>query len=707
MSVPRALYGIAVFASAFLLFLIEPIAAKQILPALGGSSAVWLTCLVFFQLMLLLGYLYAHLVAHGLVSNSSQSSSAPSPWLHLLLLAAAAILAIAQLTLHPDLSGASNHPVGAIFLFLAATIGLPFLLLASTSPLLQAWLAQRERSSVRFRLFGLSNIGSLAALLLYPTCIEPYISLQTQRIGWSVGFVAFALLYAVLARQTRPASAESIQPATEIPIANQPPSTPFRRWLWFLLPMAAAMQLSAVTGHLTQNVAAIPLLWILPLAVYLLTFILAFDAPSLYRRWIVIRFLAVLLGALGWVLSRIDYSPHITIAVVFFLSEAFFACWFLHAETYALRPAQPREATLFYLLIAAGGVAGSFFIGIASPLLFNANYDIAVAAAATALAALLVTWGPNTREGLAAHWAQRLLWITGTLALCAILIFMHVAYGRDSLILERNFYGSLRVKTSLFPPQAMTVRLLLNGNIHHGTQWLAPEKRTMPTTYYNLASGIGLAIENCCQHTDPALPHHIGVIGLGTGTLAAYGRKPLNGVKDRITFYDINPAVPPIAENVFWYLRDSQATIDIVPGDARISLSGQPPQQFDVLAVDAFAGDAIPLHLLTKEAMALYQRHMALGGILAFHVSNQYLNLAPEVAQLAASVHMQAYRFEFNPDGSIGAYRSTWILCTADPNFFRQPAIFNRALPIAPIPNLRTWTDDYSSLLPILRWTAK
>jgi hypothetical protein len=714
MSSSRFLYGTAIFVSAFLLFLIEPMAAKQILPALGGSSAVWMTCLVFFQLMLLVGYLYAHWLSGRNAAPAPSRVGSPSA-IHLALLALAAVVTLIQLFWRPDLTHAADHPVAAIFFALSTTIGLPFLLLASTSPLLQVWIAQRQHGRVPYRLFGLSNLGSLLALLLYPTLVEPNLTLRVQRIGWSIGFLCFAALYSVLALQTKRAVSE-LQPA-ELPSeestapdesnsAEAPQSTRFHRWLWFLLPAAAAMQLSAATGHLTQNVAAIPLLWILPLAVYLLTFILAFEVPFLYRRWIVVRFLAVVLAALGWVLSKVDYSPHITIAIVFYLTEIFFACWFLHAETYAIRPARPRETTLFYLLIAAGGVAGSFFTGIASPLLFDANYDIAIAAAVTAAAALFVTWGPNTREGLRLYWPQRLLWITGTALLAMLLVFLHIATTRDSLLLERNFYGALRVKESRFPPQAFLVRMLLNGNIQHGTQWFAPDRRRIPTTYYNLDSGIGLAIENCCAD-DPGRPRHIGIIGLGTGTLAAYGRAPQNGVPDHITFYEINPAVAPIARNVFSYIRDSSAQVEIIPGDARISLAAQPPQAFDVLAVDAFSSDAIPLHLLTREAMALYVRHLGPGGILAFHVSNQFLNLDPEIAQLAASVGLHAMRFEFNPNESIGAYRSTWVLVTADPDFFSQPTIFNRALPIAPVKNLQAWTDDYSSLLPILRWRAK
>ncbi|WP_263355881.1 fused MFS/spermidine synthase [Acidicapsa ligni] len=676
----RISYSITVFISAFLLFLIEPIAAKQILPALGGSSAVWMTCLVFFQLMLLLGYLYAHALTTYIPAKRQ-------PVVHIVLLAAAIARSLFQLGSHPNLTNASEHPVRAIFLVLTGSIGLPFLLLASTSPLLQVWLARRENTSVKFRLFAMSNAGSFLALILYPTLVEPHLTLNLQRIGWSIAFVLTAILCALISRQ-----GNTQHPAEIAPVEEAPPSTTRQKLLWFLLPLAAAMQLSAVTGHLTQNIAAIPLLWILPLAAYLLTFILAFDAPRLYRRFLIVRLLIVMLAALGYMLTKTDMSIPITISILFFLVEAFIACWFLHAETYNLRPRRTSEATLFYLLIASGGVVGSFFIGIASPLIFDANYDIAISFFLTAVAALLVTWTDG--------WAQRLLWTTGTVLLFAVMLMMHTAFEHDSIIEVRNFYGSLRVRETHTPPIAFTVRTFLNGTIQHGTQWFGEDFRKNPTTYYADNSGIGLTLNRCCT----GRAKKVGVIGLGAGTLAAYGQPPQNGVQDNITFYEINSAVEPIAKNVFTYIRDSQAKINIIEGDARISLTNQPPQNYDVIAVDAFSGDAIPLHLITREAMALYKHHLAPGGVVAFHVSNQYLSLAPEVALLAQSANMQARVIHSPPDEDRGAFSSTWVLVTSNEAFLAQPEISFQSHKIPTIPNLRLWTDDYSSLLPILHW---
>jgi hypothetical protein len=683
MSASRLLYGTTVFLGAFLLFLVEPMAAKQLLPTLGGSSAVWLTCLVFFQITLLLGYLYAHwLTRCGCLG-----------WRRHLYLASllAAVLLLAAQRVHPiELGSGSDHPVTTIFATLIFTIGLPFLLLGATSPLLQVWFFRTWGGSIPYRLFALSNAGSLLALIAYPFVVEPYLTLRLQRMLWSLGFLVYAVLCALLARPVKDAAVQTSSPPEDSTTSRTRNIT---RCLWFLLPMAAAMQLSAVTAHLTVNIAAIPLLWMLPLAVYLLTFILAFEFPALYRRGIVVRLLVVMLASLGYAISKTDVSLPIGIAILFFLAECFLACLFCHAETYALRPQRGSETTLFYLLIAGGGAAGTFFIGIASPLIFSANYDLAISFFVTALLAVAVTWNDG--------WPQRLLWSTASALLLVFAIMLHAAYTREAILEVRNFYGTLRVK-QFANTQGDTERMLLNGTIQHGTEIFADRLNRIPTTYYAVDSGIGLALRFCCSApgSDLPRPRNIGVIGLGTGTLAAYGH-----AGDRIRFYEINPLVRPIAENLFTYLRDSAAQITFSDGDARTSLTREAPQNFDVLTVDAFSGDAIPLHLLTTEAIALYKKHLAPGGIIAFHVSNQYLNLAPEIAQLAIATHMQSKLVESAGDDVTGSYRSTWVLLTNSPNFFGRPEIATAITDTPTTPRLRPWTDDYSSLLPILQLT--
>jgi hypothetical protein len=687
--------GAIVFLAAFLLFAVEPMAAKALLPLLGGSSAVWVTCLVFFQGMLLAGYLYAHWMTRG----------RPRLWLHLTLLAASVALltvvpvALGSLGIDVHLNAtASDHPVLTIFLALGATIGLPFLVLGSTSPMVQVWVARMAGGAIPYRLFALSNVGSLLALILYPTVIEPRLTLAAQRAVWALGFVLYALACAWLARRAQSA------PPVPTPTGETTPQSPHEPWrgkaLCFLLPMAATMQLCAVTSHLSQDVAAIPLLWVLPLGVYLVTFILAFEAPGLYRRFVVVRLLAVMLGSLGYALSKVDTTLPIRLAIAFYLLEIFIACWFCHAEAYRLRPLDPRHTTSFYLLVSAGGVTGTFLVAIASPLLFRANYDLALSFLVTAALAAAVTW----EDG----WAQRLLWVTGSALLLALAVMLHIGFGRHTLMRARNFYGSLRVTQAeidtgegtggLTSNQTGPIRTLMNGRIRHGTQMLETSRRHTPTTYYAPDSGVGIALENCCQTpVGTPRPKSVGVIGLGVGTLAAYGQPG-----DRIRFYEINPLVEPIARNLFTYIADSPAAISIISGDGRASLSRETPQNFDILVIDAFSGDAIPLHLLTHEAMQVYRHHLVPGGILAFHVSNSYLDLAPEIRRLADSVSMQARAFESLPIPDQGAYRSTWVLVTADPAFFTRPAVAAAITPIPEQPGLRLWTDDYSSLLPVL-----
>ncbi len=311
------------------------------------------------------------------------------------------------------------------------------------------------------------------------------------------------------------------------------------------------------------------------------------------------------------------------LSLLFFLLELFFACYFCHSAAYALRPQRDSEATLFYFLFAAGGALGSFLIGMAAPLLYSLNLDLPITFLVTALLALAVNWRSN--------WSQRMVWIVACAAMVELTFMVRRAYLDDTTVTVRNFYASLRVKQDLSYP-GTTVRTLLNGSIQHGTQIFgSDELRHTPTTYYAVDSGVSYALRFCCLRPDGSLrPRNIGVIGLGAGTIAAYGRPG-----DHIRYYEINPAVEPIARNVFTYIRESGAQVDVVPGDARTSLEHQPPQNFDVLVVDAFTGDAIPLHLLTTQALALYRRHLAPGGIIAFHVSNQHVNLGPPIALVA------------------------------------------------------------------------
>ena len=670
----RMLFGGVVFLAAFLLFLVEPIAAKQLLPVLGGSAAVWITCLVFFQTALLCAYLYAHWLARH------------TQWLlHLGLLVIASASAVAWATRSIAAGSGAAHPFTTIFVALSISIGLPFLALGATSPLMQVWWSKLHRAGIPYRLFALSNLASLLALGLYPTLIEPNLTLKMQRIAWCCGFAVFAIASGVLAWRTRSATEADAQETIGDPV--KPAAGARDKLLWLLLPMGAAMQLSAVTSFITANVAAIPLLWILPLAVYLITLIIAFQFPRLVPRSIVTRFLIVMLAGLGYMLSQEGVTHPLILTMGFLFLELLFSCLFCHCEAYKLRPSRVSESTMFYLMFAAGGALGSCLIGIVAPLLYRYNFDLAITFLITALLVLAATW----KDG----WNQRLLWSVAS-ALIALLVFwIHTATVRETMVVVRNFYGSLRVKQDHSYPGA-TVRTLLNGTIQHGTQIFGTDAlRKTPTTYYAEDSGVGLALRLCCA----GRPRNIGVIGLGAGTVAAYGKPG-----DRTRFYEINPAVAPIAKNVFTYIRESGAQIAIEEGDGRTSLAREAPQGFDVLVVDAFSGDAIPLHLLTKEAVDLYKKHLAPGGVIAFHISNQHVDLEPPIALLAKAANMRAVRVSTILRPNRGEFNASWMLMSDNPAFFAEPEVLKAGKMPRGVPGLKLWTDDFSSLLPVLSW---
>ncbi len=677
----RLLFAGTVFLGSFLLFLVEPIAARELLPVLGGSAAVWITCLVFFQTQLLLGYLYAHWLSRH-----------PRWTAHLGLLALAAAAAILWVfrTIAPG--GGAVHPVLTVFDALGVWIGLPFLMLSATSPLLQVWWARLETGQIPYRLYALSNLASLLALGLYPTVIEPHLTLHTQRLTWCCGFALFAIFSAILAVKTRSAASPQSLTVDDSSVAPAPLT---HKILWVLLPMGAAMQLSAVTSYLTANVAAIPLLWILPS-----------QRLSPHPHCCLPVSFPVALGHHRPVHGGPARQPRLLIVP----SQ-------IPLATVALAPVLSGRIVLCRPLLPCRGLqaAPRTRIGVHTflsplrrrrrPRLFpgrhcrpagvHLNLDLPITFLVTALLALAVNWNAGLEPAHAmdpspaAPWWCSSSWSASpTSAMTTVAV--------------RNFYASLRVNQSVSYP-GTTKRTLMNGIIQHGTQIFGyDEMRKTPTTYYSRDSGVGLALQILLLRArirTNAPPRRIGVIGLGAGTIAAYGRPG-----DRIRFYEINPAVPPIARNVFTYIRESGAQVDIVVGDARTSLAGEEPQQFDVLVIDAFSGDAIPIHLLTREALALYRRHLAPSGILAFHISNRHVNLEPAIALLAASAGMEARHVNSMAKDDPGAYSATWMLVTDNASFFLQPELVAHAFFPDTKPGLRVWTDDYSALLPVLRW---
>lgn len=717
MSPLTVLYAIAIFLGSFLLFLVEPMAAKRLLPLLGGSAAVWTTCLVFFQVALLLGYMCAHWLATRLRPRAQAFV-----YTGLLI----ACLAQASLNLRPDLHASTLHPILSVFLLLTTLIGLPFVVLSATSPLLQAWYAagfanaangSAVTTAVRvvppYRLFALSNLGSLLALLTYPWLVEPRFSLREQSLAWLAGFVVFVTACAGIAwfkvRDGRERNAVAVEEATMPAAADEPQPSSVNRVLWLLLAACGSVMLCAMTNHLSQNIAAIPLLWIVPLTLYLLSFVIAFSRGSWlpgFLRWRIpglgismARMVLLLLTAatLGWLVYTAN-EMHRDLAlwktVSLYCSALFILCLFCHAELHRLRPS-PRHATSFYLLIAAGGAIGSILVGVVAPVTLTGSYELAWGVVFVSVMAVAVTW----KHGL----GWRLFWSTATLAIAGVLIFFHIrGDGENTIVRIRNFYGTLRVTEQMEPPFTGPTRYLYHGTIRHGSQIYTDELRKTPTTYYAHDSGVGLALDLCCGDR----PRRVGVIGLGTGTLAAYGRPG-----DVFRFYDINPLVEPIARNMFTYLRESAATVEVVPGDARLSLAAEAPQQYDVLAIDAFSGDAIPVHLLTRQAMAVYQRHLKPGGIIAFHVSNKFLNLAPVVRQQAELAGLQTVLVGSDPDDNMeedtGEYQADWVLVTANQEFVSNDKVVEASGDIVDNPLLRPWTDDYNSVLPLLRWKEK
>jgi hypothetical protein len=653
-------HGATIFLSAFLLFLIQPIFAKLILPWFGGSSAVWTTCLVFFQTALLAGYLYAHLLT--------------KPWVH------AALLGIALLLL-PVMPGERWKPSGTgdptwkILAMLTLVLGLPYFLLSATSPLLQKWLARDV--SEPYRLFALSNVGALLALAAYPLLIEPRIATRAQDVWWSAGFAVFAVLCTVAAFSALPGRT-GVAARTETSAASNASRIP-----WLLLAAAGSMLLVSTTNQLTQNVAAVPFLWVLPLAVYLLSFIICFENPRWYQRGLFLRLLAVALASLAYALYDIQVSEAIPVAIPLFTLGLFVTCMFCHGELSRLKPAA-SHLTSFYLMIALGGALGAIFTGLVAPRIFAGIYEFPLSLVFVAVLALWL----NFHGG----WAQRLLWTAVTVAMIVALFEEVRGFHKDALVMTRSFYGSLRVVQSM--RGGGETRTLYHGIVQHGAQYLDPAKRTEPTTYFGPQSGAGLTLRLCCEG-----PKRVGIIGLGAGTLAAYGKPG-----DTFQFYEINPQVIQLAKSHFTFLSDSKATIAIATGDARLSLERETAPPYDVFIADAFSGDAIPVHLLTREAFALYLRHLKPSGILAVHVSNQYLDLAPVVAQLA-SVDGLTARWAHSPKDDAHLYsQADWILVTRDEAFFARPEIADAVKIVAPRPGLRLWTDDYNNLLQVFKF---
>lgn len=693
-------YSITIFLSAFLLFQVQPLMAKIILPWFGGTAAVWTTSLLFFQLVLLAGYAYAHLSIRLLKSRGQML-------LHAALLAASCLLL-------PILPSPSWRPTDAadptyrILLLLGATIGLPYFLLSSTSPLLQAWYVRRSGSAVPYRLFALSNFGSLLALVSFPFLVEPNLTTRQQAYAWSAAFVAFALLCAFIAWRDRDTQTNAQSTSTDVTTsasesqttASAAPAPGFAQLLlWTLLAACASVLLIAVTNHVSQNVAAIPLLWIVPLAIYLLTFILCFESDRFYRRWLFVPLQFAV--ALFLVILIYGYQGlPIKLVIPAFSFGLFVGCMFCHGELARRRPA-PQHLTLFYLMVSLGGAIGGIFVALVAPRVFVTYLEMPLSLLACWILAAIVIW--NTKIPRIGAWPVRAVSLLLVLFLARTVrqneLMRDVAGAKFThfqvLLRARDFYGALRVIESL-PGDPLPQRALYHGTINHGMESLVPQARYAPLSYYEPASGVGRAI---LAVQAAGGPMRMGVLGLGAGAMSNWARKG-----DYVRFYEINPSMERIARTMFTVYPHLEADKQILMGDARLTLERQEPQNFDILVMDAFSGDSPPVHLLTREAIAVFLRHLKPGGILALHISNLYLNLEPVCRADAQAYGMLAMRVDDDNRQFPYFQSNTWVLLSRSAAWFEASSFRGANIrPAADFPGFRPWTDDYSNLVQILK----
>ncbi len=657
-------YAATIFLSSFLLFLVQPIIAKQILPWFGGSAAVWTTCLVFFQSVLLAGYAYA--------DWTTRLGARRQAMLHvaLLVLSLLCLPILASTGWKPQ---GDEQPILRILLLLGATIGLPYFLLSTTTPLLQAWYWRRFRSVVPYRLFALSNLASLLALLGFPVLFEPVFDLRALGWGWSFLFAAFAILCAGTAWLSLNGKEETKTKAkTAVPLRNQ--------LEWLALAAMGSVMLLAVTNHLTQNISSVPFLWVLPLALYLVSFILAFDHPRWYVRPLFIGALVVLVPLMAWAIPSLDLE----VAAPLFFLGLFAACMVCHGELARIKP-DPAHLTRFYLMISLGGALGAVLVAIVAPLVLPGYFELGIAL--VALAGIIVTVKRMRLAGLAVMLATAGFVGRGV-----------YDYTEGVRVMQRDFYGVVRTADHASP---VPYRSMYHGAIMHGGQLLGDSFRNTPADYFSPGSGYGRVFASL-REMQPQKPLAVGVIGLGAGVIAAW-MKP----GDRLVFYEISPRVVNIARREFTFLDDTSAKTEVILGDGRLSLEREPARGYDVLGIDAFSGDSIPMHLVTREAMAIYLKHLNPDGVIVFQATNRFIDLLPVVKRLAAEFGLEAVNVADEPEAVDGAeywYSSTdQIIVTRNRKLLAWPRIAEIAEPIADRPGLPTFTDAHHNLLRILK----
>jgi hypothetical protein len=691
------IYAATVFISAFLLFLVQPLLAKFILPWFGGSPGVWTTCLLFFQVLLTAGYAYTHL----LVTRLSQRKQAAIT-LALLMLTVATLPVTPSKTWIPE---SSSMPTWHILRLLFVSVGACYFLLSSTGPLLQSWFSHVWPKVSPYRLYTLSNLGSLIAIVSYPIVIEPNLTLGFQTKIWSFIYVAFAILCgACLLKfmRRRPFEAHTSIPSGE----ETPPPVMADRIMWLSLTALSSAMLMAATNQLCMDVAVIPLLWLLPMGLYLLSFILCFHSGRLYSR---LGFGIALGGALIQtcvVLARGIYIP-LPIQIASYCFTLFVCCMVCHGELVRMKP-QPRHLTSFYLMISAGGALGGVFVSLIAPRIFKAYWEFHLTLAGMAAIFLIVLF--RDRKGRLYSGRPFWAWACLHLSFLALLVALGMQISgtlKDAVVMKRNFFGILRVLEDNKADPEKHSMILMHGRIVHGNQYVAEDKRYWPTSYFGPTSGIGIAIRFHPRRLDPRQRHlRIGVVGLGAGTLAAYGEEG-----DYFRFYEINPDVLQLSDSYFSYRKDSAALVDVVLGDARISMEREKGQsqsgRFDVLAIDAFSSDAIPVHLFTRECYRNYWYHLKKDGILAMHISSRYFDLSPVIRSLAdldAERGMKAIRVEDAGNPMQGTDATNWILITANQEFLAHRGVQSAITPWTKEDSSRLlFTDDYSNLFRLLK----
>lgn len=701
-------FAMTIFISAFLLFQVQPLISHFILPWFGGTPAVWSVALLFFQGGLLAGYGYAHL-------SIARLKPAAQLGVHcaLLVLAAVTLPIIPPEYFKPT---GDENPTLRILLLLATSVGLPYFVLSATGPLLQAWFARANPGRSPYALYALSNVGSLLALISYPFVFEPMWGRTQQATNWSWLFVGFAVVCAAAALIAFKAkTAAEPAKAAEAVVADDRPAMPMRtrRFFWVAFPAMGTMLLMGYTNQLCVDVAAVPFLWVLPLSLYLLSFIITFAGPRWYIRPTMLGMFVVSVAATGIALW---YSAQLPIlwTVGLYSASLFITCVVCHGETYRLRP-EASSLTRFYLSISLGGVIGGAFVALVAPLIFSLYIELPAALLATGLL-ILVQMARDPRSKL---YEGKPRWAWGALVSVALATIVGLGAAitytlRESIHAGRNFYGVFRVDETPEGSKEPWSRMLLSGSTVHGRQYMAQEYQSFATTYYGRHSAVGLALLSFPRQEGM----HVGVVGLGTGTLATYSKPG-----DVYRYYEINPYVVELADEYFTYLKNSLGKYSIELGDARLTLEREEPQQFDVLVLDAFSSDAIPVHLLTLEAFEVYKRHLKPDGVLCVHISNRHLDLAPVVFAASSAMGWNALSWLSGENRRNGTTMANWVLLTKSSEFQQSfqkftvdamntvreanelehysPAFATSSGTAGKI--IEPWTDDHSNLFEILR----